>query len=67
MVIKDKILRRPQRDSHLIYSPLSPKNEIFKFFETQEEKLNLELIGALPNKGIRQVRIHWLFYLILDR
>ncbi|XP_044258578.1 alpha-L-iduronidase isoform X2 [Tribolium madens] len=44
--------------------PPDPKDKIYKFLLSNEEKINLALIGALPNQGIKQVRIHWLFNLI---
>jgi hypothetical protein len=31
---------------------------------SDDEKINLALIGSVPNHGIKQVRIHWLFNLI---
>ncbi|XP_063926222.1 alpha-L-iduronidase isoform X1 [Zophobas morio] len=44
--------------------PPDPKEDIYKFLLSEDEKFNLALIGALPNQGIKQVRIHWLFDLI---
>ena len=48
-------------------SPPDPKEDIYKFLLREDEKFNLALIGALPNQGIKQVRIHWLFDLIFSR
>ncbi|XP_049820618.1 alpha-L-iduronidase [Aethina tumida] len=44
--------------------PPDPKQEAYKFLLGEDEKINLALIGSLPNKGIRHVRIHWLLNLI---
>ncbi|CAH0559381.1 unnamed protein product [Brassicogethes aeneus] len=46
--------------------PLDPKTDAYKFLLSQDEKINLVLIGSLPNKGIRHVRIHWLLNLIQE-
>ncbi|KAF5299483.1 hypothetical protein FQR65_LT01064 [Abscondita terminalis] len=45
-------------------NPLGSKNEYYRFLLSNDEKLNLAYIGALPNRAIEQVRIHWLFNLI---
>ncbi|XP_064212392.1 alpha-L-iduronidase [Tribolium castaneum] len=45
--------------------PPDPKDKIYEFLQSDDEKFNLALIGALPNQGIKQVRIHWLLNLIL--
>ncbi|XP_049961209.1 alpha-L-iduronidase [Schistocerca serialis cubense] len=45
------------------FSPSSP-SEARSFLLSYPEKLNLVLIGALPNSAIRHVRIHWMLDLI---
>ncbi|XP_049812233.1 alpha-L-iduronidase isoform X1 [Schistocerca nitens] len=45
------------------FSPSSP-SEARSFLLSYPEKLNLVLIGALPNSAIRHVRIHWMLHLI---
>lgn len=37
------------------------------FLLSYDEKVNLALIGALPNKAIDHVRIHWLLDLVKIR
>lgn len=45
-------------------SPPDPKENIPKYLLSDEQKLHIALIGALPNKGIEHVRIHWLLNLL---
>ena len=42
----------------------SPLENNLKFFESNDLSTNLEIIGSLPNKGLRNVRIHWLLDLL---
>lgn len=43
---------------------LSPSHDTKPFYLSSDVKMNLALIGSLPNRGIQQVRIHWLLNLI---
>lgn len=45
-------------------SPPDPHLNFSAFFLTDDEYQNLANIGATPNQGIKQVRIHWLLDLI---
>ncbi|XP_071542555.1 alpha-L-iduronidase [Panulirus ornatus] len=44
--------------------PPAPHITTRPFLLSQDEKLNLALIGSLPNNAVTQVRIHWLLDLI---
>lgn len=44
------------------FSPLV--NDI-SFFESNDLSTNLEIIGSLPNNGLKYVRIHWLLDLLI--
>jgi len=44
------------------FSPLV--NDI-SFFESNDLSTNLEIIGSLPNNGLKNVRIHWLLDLLI--
>lgn len=48
-------------------SPPEPRRNIGKYLSTQDVKINIALIGALPNKAITQIRVHWLLDLITYR
>lgn len=42
----------------------SPLEDDPKFFESIDLNMNLEIIGSLPNNGLKNVRIHWLLDLL---
>ncbi|XP_017769452.1 PREDICTED: alpha-L-iduronidase [Nicrophorus vespilloides] len=44
------------------FSP--PKGEVDTYLLSQDSKTNIAIIGALPNRGIKQIRVHWLLDLI---
>ncbi|KAK7075162.1 hypothetical protein SK128_013366 [Halocaridina rubra] len=44
--------------------PPDPHSEADKFLASQDEVMNLAMIGSLANNGIAQVRIHWLLDLV---
>ena len=46
------------------FCPPDPHQDFRKFFFTNDEIQNLAYIGSVPNKGIKQVRIHWLLDLV---
>ncbi|CAO1383924.1 unnamed protein product [Diamesa hyperborea] len=46
------------------FAPPAPVENVTDFFESKDVNLNLEIIGSLPNKGISNVRIHWLLNLL---
>ncbi|XP_069119455.1 alpha-L-iduronidase-like [Argopecten irradians] len=46
------------------FCPPKPHQSAGQFDLGQDMKLNLALIAAVPNKGLEQVRIHWLFDLV---
>ena len=49
------------------FAPPAPVENVTYFFESKDVHLNLEIIGSLPNKGISNVRIHWLLNLLSIR
>lgn len=49
------------------FAPPAPVENVTDFFESKDVHLNLEIIGSLPNKGISNVRIHWLLNLLSIR
>lgn len=42
------------------FAPPEPIDKVDEFFESDDVRMNLEIIGSLPNRGIENVRIHWL-------
>lgn len=48
-------------------APPQPLDLVSEFFESNDLKLNLEIVGSLPNNGLRNVRIHWLLNLLSIR
>lgn len=46
------------------FCPPDPHQDFRKFIFTNDELQNLAYIGSVPNKGIKQVRIHWLLDLV---
>ncbi|XP_023313221.1 alpha-L-iduronidase [Anoplophora glabripennis] len=46
------------------FCPPDPKEDIPKFLLSNEQRLNIALLGALPNNGLTHVRIHWLLNLL---
>lgn len=40
--------------------PPAPREKSAEFLLSNDSLLNLEIIGALPNEGLKYVRIHWL-------
>lgn len=49
------------------FAPPEPLDKIADFFESDDVNLNLEIIGSLPNNGIKNIRIHWLLNLLTIR
>lgn len=49
------------------FSPPEPVEHVDGYFESDDVKMNLEIIGSLPNGGIRNVRVHWLLNLVSIR
>jgi hypothetical protein len=52
----------PRFWTNLGFSPAL--EETTEFLKSSDVHLNLEIIGSLPNKGLRNVRIHWLLDLL---
>lgn len=46
------------------FAPPEPVGNVTEFFNSKDVHLNLEIIGSLPNKGIENIRIHWLLNLL---
>lgn len=46
------------------FAPPEPIDKVNEFFESDDVRMNLEIIGSLPNRGIENVRIHWLLNLL---
>lgn len=49
------------------FAPPEPLDKVADFLESDDVNLNLEIIGSLPNNGIKNVRIHWLLNLLTIR
>lgn len=49
------------------FAPPEPVTKAGNFFDSDDVNLNLEIIGSLPNQGIKNVRIHWLLNLLSVR
>lgn len=49
------------------FAPPEPIEDVSNFFESNDVKLNLEIIGSLPNNGLKNIRIHWLLNLLSIR
>lgn len=47
-------------------APIDNSTALSQFFSSSDMKTNLALVSALPNAGIKYVRIHWLLQLLLD-
>ncbi|CAG9806028.1 unnamed protein product [Chironomus riparius] len=45
----------------------SPLVNDLNFFESNDLSTNLEIIGSLPNNGLKNVRIHWLLDLLIHK
>lgn len=43
---------------------LCPIGNVSEVLLSQDEEINIRLIGSLPNNGIKRVRIHWLLDLV---
>lgn len=46
------------------FCPPDPHQDFYKFIFTNDELQNLAYISSVPQKGIKQVRIHWLLDLV---
>lgn len=46
------------------FAPPQPVDNVNDFFESKDVNLNLEIIGSLPNNGLKNIRIHWLLNLL---
>ncbi|XP_033763065.1 alpha-L-iduronidase-like [Pecten maximus] len=46
------------------FCPPAPHQSADKFDLSHDMRLNLALVASVPNKGMKQVRIHWLFDLV---
>lgn len=49
------------------FAPPAPVENVTDYFESKDVNLNLEIAGSLPNRGISNVRIHWLLNLLSIR
>lgn len=61
------VKRLPRFWTNTGLAPPEPLDKIANFFESDDVNLNLEIIGSLPNNGIKNVRIHWLLNLLTLR
>ena len=46
------------------FCPPDPHEDFYKFMSTNDMAQNIAYIGSVPNRGIEQVRIHWLLDLM---
>lgn len=51
----------------IIFSPSSAPESRADFLLSPDEVLNLNFIGALPNKAITKIRVHWVLDLVRVR
>ncbi|GLV44162.1 alpha-L-iduronidase [Carabus blaptoides fortunei] len=49
------------------FCPPAPRSNVSGYFLSKDVKMNMALIGSLPNRAIKQVRIHWLLDLVTIR
>lgn len=63
----NEVKKLPRFWTNTGFAPPEPVDKAADFFETDDVKRNLEIIGSLPNQGIRNVRIHWLLNLLSIR
>lgn len=62
-----ELKRLPRFWTNTGFAPPAPVENVIDFFESKDVNLNLEIIGSLPNRGISNVRIHWLLNLLSIR
>lgn len=60
----EHVKRLPRFWTNTGLAPPAPVNTAGDYFELDDVKLNLEIIGSLPNHGVANVRIHWLLNLL---
>lgn len=48
----------------MFFSPPDPKQNITHNLLSWDQKLNLALIGSMPDRALRQIRIHWLLNVV---
>lgn len=63
----DDMKKLPRFWTNTGFSPSEPVEHVDGFFESDDVNMNLEIIGSLPNRGIKNVRVHWLLNLISIR
>ena len=63
----ENMKRLPRFWTNTGFAPPAPIENVTEFFDSNDVKLNLEIIGSLPNQGIQNVRIHWLLNLLSIR
>lgn len=49
------------------FCPPLPHNQADRFVLSWDQQLNLAYVGAVPHRGIEQVRTHWLMELVTTR
>lgn len=64
MKATEELKKLPRFWTNTGFAPPEPVESPEKFFESDDVNLNLEIIGSLPNRGIQNVRIHWLLNLL---
>lgn len=62
-----ELKRLPRFWTNTGFAPPEPVENVNDFFESNDVNVNLEIIGSLPNRGISNVRIHWLLNLLSIR
>lgn len=61
---KNDFIELPRFWTNTGLSPPPLSNDTIKFLQTYDVKINLDLIGSLPNHGLSHVRTHWILNLI---
>lgn len=62
-----EIKKLPRFWTNTGFAPPEPVEQAADFFESNDVRQSLEIIGSLPNRGLRNVRIHWLLNLLSIR
>lgn len=59
--------RLPRFWTNTGFAPPEPTEKVADYFTSDDVNRVLEMIGSLPNRGLNNVRIHWLLNLLTTR
>lgn len=63
----ENVERLPRFWTNTGFAPPEPIEKVADYFDCDDVNVNLEIIGSLPNRGLNNVRIHWLLNLLSIR